>query len=48
MTVSELMLKPGDLEPVRRFEVLTGAGRRREWPLEEKARILAEKRIAQL
>jgi len=27
---------------VRRIEVFTGAGRRREWPAEVKARILAE------
>lgn len=42
MTISELKLKSGDLEPVRRIEVFTGAGRRREWPAEEKARIVAE------
>ena len=30
------------LEPVRRFEVFTGSGRRREWSEEEKARIVAE------
>lgn len=28
--------------PVRRMEVFTGAGHRREWPAEVKARILAE------
>jgi transposase len=28
--------------PVRRIEVFTGAGHRREWPAEVKARILAE------
>ncbi|WP_352648697.1 transposase [Mesorhizobium sp. M0408] len=42
MTISELTLKSNDLEPVRRFEVFTGSGRRREWPPEEKARIVAE------
>lgn len=42
MTISELTLKSMDLEPVRRFEVFTGSGRRREWPPEEKARIVAE------
>lgn len=29
-------------EPVRRVEVFTGAGRRRSWTAEEKARIVAE------
>ena len=29
-------------EPVRRFEVFTGAGHRRRWSAEEKARIVAE------
>jgi len=42
MTISELTLRSSDLEPVRRFEVFTGAGRRRDWPPEEKARIVAE------
>jgi len=42
MTISEFTLKSIDLEPVRRFEVFTGSGRRREWSLEEKARIVAE------
>jgi transposase len=28
--------------PVRRFEVFTGSGRRRAWPEEDKARIVAE------
>ena len=41
MTISELTLK-SRREPVRRFEVFTGTGRRREWPPEEKARIVAE------
>lgn len=42
MTISEFTLKSSDLEPVRRFEVFSGSGRRREWLLEEKARIVAE------
>jgi transposase len=42
MTISEIRVKPDDTEPVRRFEVFTGAGRRRDWPPEEKARIVAE------
>jgi transposase len=35
-------LKSRDEEPVRRLEISTGTGRRREWPPEEKARIVAE------
>lgn len=42
MTISEFTLNSIDLEPVRRFEVFTGSGRRRDWPPEEKARIVAE------
>ena len=42
MTISELTLKSGDDEPVRRLEIFTGSGRRREWLPEEKARIVAE------
>lgn len=42
MTISEFTLKSRDPEPVRRFEVFTGSGRRREWSLEEKSRIVAE------
>ena len=30
------------MEPVRRLEVFTGAGRRRRWSGEDKARIVAE------
>jgi hypothetical protein len=30
------------MEPVRRLEVFTGAGRRRKWSEEDKARIVAE------
>ncbi len=32
----------GITEPVRRIEVFTGAGRRRAWSVEDKARIVAE------
>uniref|UniRef100_UPI0013D251E9 transposase n=1 Tax=Escherichia coli TaxID=562 RepID=UPI0013D251E9 len=42
MTISELTLEPRDGEPVRRFEVFTGSGRRRGWSAAEKARIVAE------
>lgn len=44
MTISELTLKSSVEidEPVRRFEVFTGAGRRRDWSAENKARIVAE------
>ncbi|WP_312895910.1 IS66-like element accessory protein TnpA [Rhizobium laguerreae] len=41
MSISELTLKSKD-EPVRRFEVFTGNGRRREWSDDQKARIIAE------
>ena len=39
MSISEHKHVP---EPVRRIEVFTGAGHRREWPAEVKARIVAE------
>ncbi len=44
MMISELTLKSSAEidEPVRRFEVFTGAGRRRGWSAEHKARIVAE------
>lgn len=42
MTISELTLKTRDEEPVRRFEVFTGTGRRRDWSDEEKAQIVSE------
>jgi transposase len=42
MTISEFTVKSDDAEPVRRFELFTGAGRRREWSPAEKARIVAE------
>ncbi|MGZ2453477.1 hypothetical protein ACVIRO_006294 [Rhizobium ruizarguesonis] len=41
MSTSELTLKYKD-EPVHRFEVFTGNGRRREWSDDQKARIIAE------
>lgn len=46
MSDTELLLEPkanaGLTEPVRRLEVFTGAGRRRAWTAEQKARIVAE------
>ena len=39
MSISELMHRP---ERARRLEVFTGAGRRRNWPADEKAAIVAE------
>jgi transposase len=39
MSDIELLAEP---EPVRRLEVFTGAGRRRSWPAERKARIVGE------
>jgi len=39
MSISELTQRP---ERARRFEVFTGAGRRRTWPADEKAAIVAE------
>jgi transposase len=42
MTISELKLKSSAAEPVRRLEIFTGSGRRREWSPEDKARIVAE------
>jgi transposase len=41
MSDTELLLKPKP-EPVRRLEVFTGAGRRRRWSSEQKARIVSE------
>ena len=41
MSDTELLPKP-KLEPVHRLEVFTGAGRRRAWSVEQKARIIAE------
>jgi transposase len=38
---TELLPKPNPA-PVRRLEVFTGAGRRRSWPAEQKAQIVAE------
>lgn len=42
MSISQLTLTSSDEEPVRRFEVFTGSGRRREWSDERKAEIVAE------
>ena len=43
MSISEpMVMSKGLVEPVRRIEVFTGAGRRRAWTGEEKARIVAE------
>jgi len=42
MTISEFTVKSSDAELVRRLEVFTGAGRRRDWSAEDKARIVAE------
>src|SRR3982750_681381 len=39
MSISELMHRP---ERARRLEVFTGVGRRRTWPADEKAAIVAE------
>src|SRR5215470_12055938 len=43
MSDTEFLPKPKEQpEPVRRLEVFTGAGRRRRWTPEEKARIVSE------
>lgn len=45
MSDTELLRKSKlEPEPVRRLEVFTGAGRRRRWTAEQKARIVAESR----
>jgi transposase len=41
MSDTELLHK-SKLEPVRRVEMFTGAGRRLAWTVEQKAQILAE------
>jgi transposase len=41
MSDTELLVEPTSA-PVRRLEVFTGAGRRRAWTVEQKARIVAE------
>ena len=41
MSTLDLTLEPEPVE-IRRFEVITGAGGRRSWPVEAKARIVAE------
>ena len=45
MSISELKARPSAAEVVQRFEVFTGAGRRRTWSAEEKARIVAESHV---
>lgn len=45
MTITELTAKS---EPARRLEVFTGAGRRRAWSAEEKARIVAESEVPEV
>lgn len=45
MSISELKAKPSASEPVQRFEVFTGSGRRRVWSAAEKARIVAESHV---
>jgi len=42
MPISEFTLKSGDDELVRRLEIFTGSGRRRDLSPEEKGRIVAE------
>ena len=45
MSISELKAKSSAAAPVQRFEVFTGAGRRRAWSAEEKAQIVAESHV---
>jgi transposase len=47
MTILELTLNSREQGPVRRFEVFTGTGRRRDWGDEVKARIVAESYVAE-
>ncbi|MCR9282615.1 MAG: transposase [Rhodobacteraceae bacterium] len=42
MSISQLTLTSSDEEAVRRIEVFTGNGRRREWSGERRAEIVAE------
>jgi transposase len=43
MSITEHMhVSNESIEPARRIEVFTGAGRRRSWSVEDKARIIAE------
>lgn len=42
MSISELTFKSSTEGPARRLEVFTGAGRRRDWSAEDKARIVAD------
>ena len=41
MSISELKLKSRD-DPIRRIELITGNGRRRDWSDDQKAQIIAE------
>lgn len=41
MSISELTPKSKD-QPIRRFEVFTGNGRRRKWSDDQKAQIIAD------
>ena len=41
MSISELTLKSRD-DPIRRIELITGNGRRRDWSDDQKAQIIAE------
>jgi len=42
MTISELTLTSSVNDPVRREKLFTGAGRRRDWTAEHRARIVAK------
>jgi transposase len=48
MTITELTPRCKDGEMARRFEVFTGAGRRREWSEEEKRQIVEESYASEL
>jgi transposase len=48
MTITELTPRRKDREPVQRFEVFTGAGRRREWGEDEKRQIVEESHSSDL
>jgi transposase len=41
MSISELKAKSNAVDPAQRFELFTGAERRRTWSAEEKAPIVA-------
>jgi len=48
MTITELTPRRKDKEPVQRFEVFTGTGRRREWDADEKRQIIEESYSSEL